>query len=642
MDNSNFTCPLWKPSSERLNQAASTEFIRQVNEKHALSLSTFHDLYRWSVEEPSLFWAEAWRFLGLRSAPYDPKASDNSALALNFAEKLLSRRDDKTAIRFYGEESTPISLTYRELWSSVSKLQQRLIKGGVTRGDRVAAIISNMPESVIGMLASSSIGAIWTSCSPDFGVSGVIDRFGQTNPKVLVCCDGYLFKGKTISLKEKIEEIVNSIPTIEMVLVTRYVGCELPVLNVAVEVIQELATGSDDIKFEELPFNHPLYIMYSSGTTGKPKCIVHGHGGTLLEHLKELVLHTDLKESDTIIYQTTCGWMMWNWVVSSLAIGSTLVMYDGNPMQRGGHIIFDILDDADVTIFGSNAKFISLIEKEGLKPKSSHKLRSLHTILSTGSPLLPESFEYVYRDIKEDICLSSISGGTDIIGCFALGSPTLPVYSGELQTRSLGLNVQVWDSQGKALVGERGELVCVGKFPSQPVCFWNDAEDKKYKEAYFTRFPGVWHHGDFVELTEHGGMIFYGRSDAVLNPGGIRIGTSEIYRQVEKFPEVEESIVIGQEWDNDVRVVLFLKMRKSSELTDELREKIKLLIRKEASPHHVPKKILSVIDIPRTRSGKITELAVRDVVHNREVKNTEALLNPESLEYFRNRIELNS
>jgi acetoacetyl-CoA synthetase len=619
------------------------------------------ELYRWSITDPNQFWREVWRECDLIASHQGntvlqhptQESTENKLLPcipgytwfpearLNFAENLLRYRDDQAALIFRGEGQVRRVLSYKELFQQVSSLAASLRERGVGVGSRVAAIVANSPEAVIGMLAAASIGAIWSSCSPDFGTSGILDRFGQIEPTVLICCDGYLHKGKEISIVSKVREIVAALPSLSVTLVYHYAGSPLEISNIPnAERFEEHLQQPQPLSFEQLPFNHPLYIMYSSGTTGKPKCITHSAGGTLLEHLKELKLHVDLRRSDRIFYQTTCGWMMWNLLVSSLAIGATVVLYDGSPLESSGSILFNIADEEQLTIFGTNAKFLAELEKAGIKPRTTHQITNLHTVLSTGSVLAPESFDYVYRDLKSDVLLGSISGGTDIIGCFALSTPMLPVRRSELQIRSLGLSVDVVNERGESVIREKGELICRAPFPSMPVGFWNDTDGAKYRTAYFERFPGVWHHGDYVELRPEGGLVFYGRSDATLKPGGVRIGTAEIYRQVEQLPEILESIVIGQEWRGDTRIVLFVRLRDGVALTAELEDKIRRTIRSNASPFHVPKKILTVSEIPRTRSGKIVELAVRDVVHGVPVKNTEALANPGALEDFRGRSEL--
>jgi acetoacetyl-CoA synthetase len=562
---------------------------------------------------------------------------------LNFAENLLRRNDASDALVFWGEDKVRRRLSWAELNGAVSQLQQALRALGIKPGDRVAAIVPNMPEAIIAMLAAASLGAVWSSCSPDFGVQGVLDRFGQIEPKVLFAVDAYHYNGKTHDVLGKLADIVPKLPMLEKLVVIPYVADRpavgaLPKAALLGDFIAPYRPGK--IGYERLPFNHPLYILFSSGTTGVPKCIVHGAGGTLLQHLKEHRLHADVKPGDRIFYFTTCSWMMWNWLVSGLASEATLLLFDGSPFYPSGNILFDLADAERMTLFGTSAKFIDACAKEGLEPIKTHKLTTVRAIASTGSPLVDESFEYVYRSIKKDVHLASISGGTDIVSCFVLGNPTGPVYRGEIQARGLGLAVDVFDDQGKAAIGAKGELVCVKPFPCMPIGFWNDPGDKKYRAAYFERFPGVWCHGDWTAITEREGVIIFGRSDAVLNPGGVRIGTAEIYRQVEQVPEVLESIVIGQEWDHDVRVVLFVRLRDGVTLTPEVEKKIRDQIRKNTTPRHVPAKILQVADIPRTKSGKIVELAVRDIVHHRPVKNKEALANPEALDLYKDRPEL--
>jgi acetoacetyl-CoA synthetase len=558
---------------------------------------------------------------------------------LNFAENLLRKRDQTDAIVFWAEDKVKRRLSRAQLYDMVSQLAQALKADGVGVGDRVAGYMPNMPETVIAMLAAASLGATWSSCSPDFGVKGVLDRFGQIEPKVLVLADGYFYNGKAFDCLDKAREILLQLPSVKRVVVAPLTrdNPTLSGIRNAVLLPAYLAPHRPGpIAFQRLPFDHPLYIMYSSGTTGVPKCIVHGAGGTLLQHLKEHVLHCDEKPGDRVFYFTTCGWMMWNWLVSALAANTTLLLYDGSPFHPSGNILFDYADAERMTLFGTSAKYIDALNKANLEPRRTHNLSTVRLMTSTGSPLAPESFDYVYRKIKPDLCLSSISGGTDIVSCFVLGNPIGPVWRGEIQTRGLGLAVDVYDDTGKpAPVGEKGELVCTKPFPCMPIGFWNDPQGERYHAAYFARFPNIWCHGDYAAMTEHGGVVIYGRSDAVLNPGGVRIGTAEIYRQVEQVPEVLEALVIGQDWDNDVRVVLFVKLREGLVLEDAIVAKIKKQIRDNATPRHVPAKIVQVADIPRTKSGKIVELAVRDVVHGRAVKNIEALANPDALALYK-------
>jgi len=606
-------------------------------------------LHRWSVESSEAFWNLLWEFCEVQGVRGGRTLVDGDRLPgarwfpegrLNFAENLLGARREGDAIVFWGEDRIRNRLSWRELRALVSRLAQALRAAGVNKGDRVGAYLPNLPEAVAAMLATTSLGAIWSSCSPDFGVQGVLDRFGQIEPKVLFCADGYFYGGKEFDSLDKVGEILGRLPSVRTCVVVPYVGAR-PGVGIALE--EFLAPFPEaQLTFEQVEFNHPLYILFSSGTTGVPKCIVHGTGGTLLQHLKEHRLHTDVQPGDRLFYFTTLGWMMWNWLVSGLASGATLLLYDGSPFAGRGRILFDFADAEGMTHFGTSAKFIDAIAKINLNPRRSHRLERLRALLSTGSPLVPESFDYVYTNIKQDLCLSSISGGTDIVSCFVLGNPMLPVWRGEIQCKGLGMAVEIFDALGRPLEGEKGELVCTRPFPSMPVGFWNDADGEKYRSAYFDRYPNVWRHGDWCEETSHGGVIIYGRSDTVLNPGGVRIGTAEIYRQVEQLDEVLESIVIGQDWERDVRVVLFVKLKEGLKLENGLVAKIQRKIRDNTTPRHVPEKILQVEDIPRTKSGKIVELAVRDVVHGRPVRNVEALANPEALDHFRGRPELAS
>ncbi len=640
--------PLWQPSAERIARSHVTALIGEVNARFDAKLSTYRDVHSWSIDHLPEFWDMVWENCGVIGDKGTTHLVDGDKMpgarffpdaTLNFAENLLRRRGEGEAIIFRGEDKLEKRLSYDDLHALVSRLQQALKAEGVGVGDRVAAMMPNMPETIAIMLAATSIGAIFSSCSPDFGERGVLDRFGQIEPKVFFACDGYWYNGKKVSIADKLVEITKHMPTPSKVVVIPYLG---EAEAVAARLSKGVALGdfiaafpAADVTFERLPFNHPIYILFSSGTTGVPKCIVHGAGGTLLQHLKEHRYQCDLSAGDRLFYFTTCGWMMWNWLVSGLASELTLCLFDGSPFAPNPQVLFDYAQAERFTVFGTSAKYIDSLHKEGLKPKDTHDLSSLKVITSTGSPLAPESFEYVYSSIKSDVHLASISGGTDIVSCFVLGDPTSAVWKGEIQAAGLGMAVDVWSEEGKPVQQERGELVCTKPFPSMPVMFWNDPEGTKYKAAYFDRFPNIWCHGDFAIWTEHGGLVILGRSDATLNPQGVRIGTAEIYAQVEQIPDVMESVAIGQDWDNDVRVVLFVRLREGVTLDEDMIRRIKTQIRTGASPRHVPAKVVQVHDIPRTRSGKITELAVREVVHGRPVKNTEALSNPEALDEYR-------
>ncbi|MFQ5955997.1 MAG: acetoacetate--CoA ligase, partial [Kiloniellales bacterium] len=627
--------PLWQPSPERIGTTNLVRFMDRVNARHGLDLQDYDTLWAWSVAEKERFWTDFWDFCDViaesrgRRAAVDvdklPGARYFPDARLNFAENLLrpGRRsvpDDSPAIIFQGEGQGLRTLSWAELEAAVSRLAQALAATGLKPGDRVGAYVANLPETVIAMLAATSIGAIWSSCSPDFGVRGVLDRFDQIEPKLLIAVDGYFWEGRRFDTLEKLPEIIAGLPSLEQVIVVPYASdrphlAGLPNAASLPEVVAPYAPRP--IGFTGMGFNDPLYILFSSGTTGPPKCILHGIGGTLLQHLKEHRLHCDVKAGERVFYFTTCGWMMWNWLASALASQATLVLYDGSPFHPDGNVLFDFADRARINLFGTSAKFLDAVAKAGLEPKHTHDLSTVRLITSTGSPLAPEGFDFVYRGIKSDVHLASVSGGTDIIACFVGGNPMGPVWRGEIQARALAMAVDVFDDDGRPLEGEKGELVCTSSFPSMPLGFWNDPDGKKYHDAYFARFPNTWCHGDYVALTEHGGIVIYGRSDAVLNPGGVRIGTAEIYRQVERVDEVLEALVIGQDWQGDVRVVLFVRLRDGAVLDDTLEDKIKAQVRDNASPRHVPARILQVADIPRTKSGKIVELAVRDVVHGR-------------------------
>jgi len=640
--------PLWQPDEKRIASSNMKRFMDAAEKETGQAFPDYDALYRWSVDQKEAFWSLLWDFCDvighkgerilvdgedIEKATWFPDAS------LNFAENLLRRDDDTIAIHFRAEDRVERSMSWKELNRQVACVADWLRQQGVGPGDRVAGYVANMPEAVVAMLATASLGGIWTSTSPDFGEESVIERFGQTEPTILFAVDGYFYNGKAIDIRDRVQAVQQAIPSIRQTVMISLAKHAAPEGILPWTSITEPGE-TPELVFEPRGFNDPLYILYSSGTTGKPKCITHKVGGVLLQHLKELQLHSDLKPGDRVFYFTTCGWMMWNWLVSALACEATVVLYDGSPFYPSGNVLWDYTDAIGITLFGTSAKYIDALSKAGIEPAKSHDLSSLRTLCSTGSVLAPESFDYVYRSIKSDLCLASISGGTDIVSCFVLGCPVRPVWRGESQCRGLGMAVAVFDEGGNAVHGVKGELVCTQTFPSQPACFWGDKTGEKYHDAYFARFDNCWHHGDYVKLTEHDGIIIYGRSDATLNPGGVRIGTAEIYRHVEQLDDIRESLVIGQEWDNDVRIVLFVVLAGSATLDDALIRKIRTTIREKCSPRHVPAKILQVTEIPRTRSGKIVELAVREVVHDRPVKNLHALANPEVLEQYRNRPEL--
>jgi acetoacetyl-CoA synthetase len=644
--------PLWQPAPEQIASTNVTRFAREASLRWGRNFEEYVDLHRWSVEAPEEFWLNIWDWTGvIGTGDTEPVVVDREQMPgarwfpnirLNFAQNLLRRQDAALALIFQAEDKVTRSLSFAELYAQVARLADGLKQAGVVPGDRVCGFMPNMPETVAAMLASASVGAVWSSCSPDFGVQGVLDRFGQISPKVLFSADGYWYNGKTHDSLEKLREITDGLPSLEHTVVVPLIS-DKPELssNPGARLITDFETDAMQIDFEILPFDHPLYIMYSSGTTGVPKCIVHGAGGSLLKHLVEQQLHVDLRPNDRLFYFTTCGWMMWNWLVSGLASGATVVLYDGSPFFPDGNVVFDLVMREQVGVLGTSAKYIDAIAKAGLRPRETHDLSHVRTILSTGSPLIPESFDYIYDAVSDTACLSSISGGTDIMGCFIGGNPNLPVWRGEIQCPILGMQIEVWNDGGaKVPDGEKGELVCVNAFPSMPIGFWDDPEDSKFKAAYFEKFPGVWCHGDYISVTEHGGIVVFGRSDAVLNPGGVRIGTAEIYRQAERIEQVLESLVIGQQWKGDVRVVLFVRLREGEELDDALRARICSEIRQNTTPRHVPAKVIQVEDIPRTKSGKIVELAVRKIVHGEPVLNREALANPEALDLFANLPEL--
>jgi len=638
---------MWKPSVEQIERSQMFEFKEFINTRHGLNLDSYTDLHDWSVDNIHEFWAFAWEFFDIiHTQPYTQVVDDVSKMPgakwftgarLNFAENLLRRRDDKTALIFKGESQPVRKLTYAELYSEVAKTAAALRTAGVEKGDRVAGFVPNMPESIIAMLATTSIGAIWSSSSPDFGIKGVLDRFSQIEPKVLFAANGYFYNGKSHDSLEKLKGILHELPSVEKVVVIPYSDEDPDIRTISNSIFFSdfIDNDEEEIEFEQLPFDHPLYIMYSSGTTGLPKSIVHGAGGTLLQHLKELQLHCDLCEQDTIFYFTTCGWMMWNWLVSSLVTGASLVLYDGAPFFPDANAMWKMAEELGITVFGTSAKFIAGSEAAGNKPISTNDLSNVRLILSTGSPLMEENFDYIYRDVKKDVQLASISGGTDIVSCFAGGSPMLPVYRGELQCSGLAMDVDAFDHKGKSSRNAKGELVCKKAFPSMPIYFWNDPDGQKYHNAYFDKFENIWYHGDYIEINDHGGVTIFGRSDATLNPGGVRIGTAEIYRVVEQMREITDSLVVGVQSDGDELVALFLKMDEGTILNDNLINQIKSSIRANCSPRHVPSIIKSVEDIPYTISGKKVELAVKKIIHGEEVTNKDALANPEALDCFK-------
>ena len=638
----NDTKPLWTPSRASIDAANMTAFIARINQRHGLSIADYDALYRWSIESKEDFWSELWDFCGIigdkgerilidgddiEKAQWFPDAS------LNFAENLLRKKTDEIAIYFRAEDQADYQLSWRQLYEQVASVAAWLRSNGLQAGDRVAAYLPNMPEAVAAMLAATSLGAVWTSTSPDFGVDSVVDRFGQTRPRFLFTVDGYFYNGKSHDISGKVGRICAEVKSIEQVVQIGLAGFGNNIG--AADWSEIIAEKVGDIEFVARNFNDPLYVLYSSGTTGKPKCITHKVGGTLIQHLKEHMLHADLHPGNRVFYFTTLGWMMWNWLVSALASEATLVLYDGSPFYPDGEVLWRYAEDIDLTFFGTSAKYIDAMKNADLKPMGKFDLSALKTVASTGSVLAPESFDYVYDNIKQDLCLASVSGGTDIVSCFVISCPLRPVYRGEIQCRGLGMAVAVFDDDGNSLHGQKGELVCTETFPSPPVYFWGDEDGEKYHSAYVARFDNVWHHGDYVMLTDHDGIIIYGRSDATLNPGGVRIGTAEIYRHVEQLDEVVESIVIGQDWKDDVRVVLFVVLQPGVELDEELADRIRKTVREKCTPRHVPAKIVQVDEIPRTKSGKIVELAVREVVHDRPVKNIHSLANPEALELYR-------
>jgi len=645
--------PIWIPSEERIKEANLTGFINLVNERYSIHLNTYGELHKWSVNNIPNFWALMWEFGGvLSSESYKSVVTNiNDMLGvkwfpgarLNFAENLLRYRDDRTALTFKGEGRETVRLTYAQLYDQVAHLAEALKQSGVKVGDRVAGFMPNMIETVVAMLATTSLGAIWSSCSPDFGVKGILDRFQQIEPKILFTANAYSYNGKLYDSLERISSVVSEILSIEKVIVVPYTEKSPDISKVPKSILFDdyiSVKTKSEIQFEQLPFNHPIYIVFSSGTTDKPKCVVHRAGGILLQHLKELMLNTDMKREDIIFYFTTCGWVMWNWLVSSLSQGASIVLYDGSPFFPDEAALFELIRDERVDIWGTSPRYLSTIEKAGLNPAANYNLESLKTIISTGSPLSVENYQFVYQHIKPDVFLNNISGGTEAIACFGIGNPVGPIYAGEMQGLGLGMNVQVFDDKGVSVTGQEGELVCTAPFPSMPLRFWNDKSNQKYRSTYFEMYPNVWRHGDNARITDKCGLVISGRSDATLKPGGVRIGTAEIYRQVETVEEIQDSLVVGQEWENDVRIILFVKLVKGEVFNEALIQKLRNVIRNNASPRHIPAKIIPVDDIPYTVNGKKVELAVRNIIHGRPVQNRDALANPDALELYKDIREL--
>ncbi len=642
---------LWNPPAENFRTTHMAKFLQHIQTQYSLDLNDYAALHQWSVTQPEKFWREVSRFCDMKFSQEPDQIIEKShkmqdtkwftGATLNFAENLLKRRDEQAAIIFRSEAGHNTQLSYQELYDNVAKLAAYLKKLGIKSGDRIAAFMPNCPQTVIAMLATTSLGAVWTSCSSDFGITALLDRFEQVEPKILFAVDSHVYNGKLFSHLTMIEELQKKLPSLSQTIIVPFLESEPNITTLINTALWDDAKSTaQSIDFVQTSFDHPLYILYSSGTTGKPKCMVHGAGRTLIQHLKELMLHSDLHSNDRIFFYTTCGWMMWNWLVSSLAVGATLVLYEGNPFYPNSNMLFNLIDETKINILGVGAKLIETADNRQLKPIQTHDLSSLRVILTTASPLLPESFDYVYEWIKPDVQLSSISGGSDIISCFALGNPLLPVYRGELQCVGLGMDVQIFNEQGQKITDAKGELVCASPFPSMPIYFWNDPLGEKYQKAYFDKYPDVWAHGDYAMITRHNSVVIFGRSDATLNPGGIRIGTAEIYNQVQKFAEISDCLAVGQNWKGSERIILFVVLQKDVTWNNELARQVKKAIRENASPHHVPSKIIAVPDLPRTISGKIMELTIKKIIHNEEISNMETLANPECLDFFKHLSEL--